>query len=115
MAEAYQMLGALRRAEQRYMALAGASQYMNVGTSWPDTWPPLGVAAPSNRTFWYACDYNSGAGGNRCYAFPMYSNGTRNDGVYMIFFDDGTWNCDTGYAYQQTNGVNDASKPCVPR
>jgi len=106
-AEAQQLLGTIRRAQQTYMDLTSTSSYIGVTSSNSTNWAKLGMSQPSSTAFTYSC----GAGGTSCVA--TRSSGTMANATITLN-DNGNFSCggSANAAYTLSSNT-DATKGCT--
>ncbi|MFA7255808.1 MAG: prepilin-type N-terminal cleavage/methylation domain-containing protein [Candidatus Omnitrophota bacterium] len=109
LAEVYQMLGVLNRAQKAYMTYTGGSAYVILNPSKSDSeWSKIGVQKPTGGIFsYYMCWTDPSY--NYCGAAKTADLWTAADRI--LLFEDGHWQCQGSFTYQG----GDNTKPCIPR
>ena len=109
LAEANHQLGALARAQNRYMAITGGTAGLNVAAATSTDWSQLGLLVPSSYAkFKYTCTTST------CTA--TRSGGNVNNAVATITYNDATYgivfsNCSAGYSPATATAPN--TRGCV--
>ncbi len=85
-AEAQQLLGTMRRAQQTYMDLTSTNTYIGVTSTTDTNWAKLSMSRPTSTAFTYSC----GAGGTSCVA--TRSSGTMANATITLN-DSGSFSC----------------------
>lgn len=122
MAEGFQIIGTMHRAQQQYQDLTNTTGYLDISSGNgtrapinPNNWTSLSLAIPEYKNYRYTCRASLPPLTNVCYAVRLVAGNDDPNNGYFGFDQNRTWFCYNGYVCP--NGVTNqacaaGSMPC---